>query len=98
VLDKTQQQAAMERIDRETKAGKRKWLIVMIAIIAVVTGISVGVFLWNMEYGPYALIFFIVGNAIAAKLCMAQVGKVLERQRAEREKLDTGGTFSRFDL
>lgn len=97
-MDKTQQQAAMERIDRETKKGKRKWLIIMIAIIAVVVGAAVGVSVWNLEYGTYALIFGIIGTAITAKLCMAQVGKVLERQRAEREKLDTGGKFSRFDL
>ena len=98
-MDKTQQQIAMEQIDQEAKKGKRKWFLIMFAIIAAVIGIAVGVCLiWGLECAPYALIFGIVGTAIAGKLCMAQVGKLLTRQRTEREKLDTGGKFSRFDL
>ena len=92
------QEAQMQKLEKEAKAAKRKWLLIMFLIMAAFIGIAVGVSLWEFKYAPYAFIFAIVTVAITGKLCMAQLGKVLEKQRNEREKLDTSGEFARFNL
>ena len=92
-----QQEEQMRRIDDEAKKGKRKWTLIMLVIVLVELGIAAGVAMIGMEYAPYALIFAIISVAITAKLCVAQMGKVLERQRSEREKMDTSGRFARFN-
>lgn len=87
----------MRQIDLDAKKGKQKWTVIMLIIMLVEIGISVGVAMLGMQYAPYALIFAIISVAITAKLCVAQMGKVLEHQRSEREKMDTSGSFARFN-
>lgn len=87
----------MRQIDLTAKKGKRKWIVIMLLIMVAVIGVAIGISCLGMQYAPYALIFAIIALAITAKLCVAQMGKVLERQRSEREKLDTSGSFARFN-
>ena len=95
----SKQEAQMLKIEQDTKKAKRKWVLIMLLIMAAFIGVSVGVsVIFGLKVAPYAFIFAIVTVAITGKLCMAQLGKVLEKQRNEREKLDTGGDFARFKL
>lgn len=89
----------MLEIDKKASRDKRKWLMIMILIMAaIITACVLVSVLGGLQLAPYALIFAIIAVAITAKLCVAQMGKVLERQRNEREKLDTNGSFSNFNF
>lgn len=88
----------MQEIDRRAAQDKRRWLIIMLLIIAAVLALTVTVSILSMQLLPYAFIFAIIAVAITVKLCVAQMGKVLEKQKSERQRLDDDGRFSRFDL
>lgn len=89
----------MLKIEQEARRGKRKWLLIMLAIMAVVIAASIVVsIVGGMQYAPYALIAAIIAVAITAKLCVDQMGKVMEWQKSEKSKLDSNGSFTGFNL
>lgn len=92
------QQKMMKEIDARAKKDKTRWTIIMIAIIAVILAAAAAVGLTNMKLLAYAFIFAIVAVTITVKLCVAQMGKILERQQSERRRVDNDTRASRFDL
>lgn len=97
--EQNRQEQQMEHIERQARQDRRRWLMIMIALMAVeiAAAVLVSVFA-GMKYAPYALIFAIIALAITAKLCVDQMGRVMQRQRTEKEKLDNNGSFSGFRL
>lgn len=94
-----QQEEKMLKIEREARRGKQKWLFIMLGIMAVVIAAAVLVsVVGGLQYATYAFIAAIILLAITAKLCVAQMGKVLERQHSEKQKLDGDGSFGGFHL
>lgn len=93
------QERQMQEIERRARQGKRRWLLIMLAIMAALVAAAVLVCVFGgMQCAPYAIIFVVIALAITAKLCVGQMGKVMERQRTEKENLDGDGRFSHFQL
>lgn len=93
------QEEKMQQIEKRARRDRARWVGIMVGLMAAEIAAAVLVSVWGgMKYAPYAFIFAIIAVAIAAKLCVDQMGKVMQRQRVEKDKLDNEGTFSRFQL
>ena len=84
----------MLEIDARAKKDKKRWLLIMLAIMAAIIVIAVAlIFFIGLEAMVASIIGGVIGLAIAAKLCMAQIGKINERHRNDLNKLDNKGHY-----
>ena len=81
-------------IDKRAKSDKTRWFIIMFAIMAAIVGLAV---LAYVIFGTGALVAGLIGGiiglAITAKLCMAQIGRINDRYKADLNKLDNKGHY-----
>lgn len=81
-------------IDTAAQKDKTRWFIIMFAIMAAIVAAAVLAF---VIFGTGALIAGLIGGiiglAITAKLCMAQIGKINQRHKADLNKLDNKGHY-----
>ena len=82
------------KIDARAKKDKQRWLIIMLSImVAIVAIAAVLIAVIGLQAAVAGLIGGIIGLAITAKLCMAQIGKINERHRNDLNKLDNKGHY-----
>lgn len=81
-------------IDERAKKDKKRWLIIMLCIMAAIVGIAAALIaIIGLQAAVAGLIGGIIGLAITAKLCMAQIAKINERHRNDLNKLDNKGHY-----
>ncbi len=84
----------MLEIDARAKKDKQRWLIIMLCIMAAIVGAAaVLIAIIGLQAAVAGLIGGIIGLAITAKLCMAQIAKINERHRNDLNKLDNKGHY-----
>lgn len=80
-------------IDARAKKDKKRWLLIMAAIMLAIVAVAAVVAVVSLAAAPVALIAAIIGLAITAKLCMEQIAKVNERHKNDLNKLDNKGHY-----
>lgn len=81
-------------IDTRAKKDKQKWLFIMLGIMVAIVGVAATmIIVIGLQAAVAGLIGGIIGLAITAKLCMAQIGKINERHRNDLNKLDNKGHY-----
>ena len=81
-------------IDERAKKDKQNWLLIMLGIMVAIVGVAVAlIVIIGLQAAVAGLIGGIIGLAITAKLCMAQIGKINERHRNDLNKLDNKGHY-----
>ncbi len=81
-------------IDLRAKKDKKRWIIIMLCIMAGIVGVAaILIAIIGLQAAVAGLIGGIIGLAITAKLCMAQIGKINERHRNDLNKLDNKGHY-----
>ena len=84
----------MLEIDARAKKDKNRWLLIMLFIMAAIIGAAATLIaIFKLDAAVYAFIGLIIGLAITAKLCMAQIAKINERHRNDLNKLDNKGHY-----
>ena len=84
----------MLEIDARAKKDKKRWLLIMLAIMAAIIVVAVALIaIIGLQAMVASIIGGVIGLAIAAKLCMAQVAKINERHRNDLNKLDNKGHY-----
>ncbi len=84
----------IREIDVRAKKDKKRWIIIMLCIMAGIVGVAAALIaIIGLQAAVAGLIGGIIGLAITAKLCMAQVGKINERHRNDLNKLDNKGHY-----
>lgn len=84
----------IREIDMCAKKDKKRWIIIMLCIMAGIVGVAAALIaIIGLQAAVAGLIGGIIGLAITAKLCMAQVGKINERHRNDLNKLDNKGHY-----
>ncbi len=81
-------------IDACAKKDKNRWLAIMLCIMAAIIGVAMALIaIIGLQAAVAGLIGGIIGLAITAKLCMAQIAKINERHRNDLNKLDNKGHY-----
>lgn len=84
----------MLEIDARAKKDKNRWLLIMFIIMAAIIGVAVALIaIIGLQAMVAGIIGGVIGLAIAAKLCMAQIAKINERHRNDLNKLDNKGHY-----
>ena len=81
-------------IDARAKKDKQRWLFIMLGIMVAIIAVAAAMIaIIGLGAAVAGLIGGIIGLAITAKLCMAQIAKINERHRNELNKLDNKGHY-----
>lgn len=81
-------------IDARAKKDKQRWLFIMLGIMVAIVAVAAALIaIIGLQAAVAGLIGGIIGLAITAKLCMAQIGKINERHRNDLNKLDNKGHY-----
>ena len=84
----------LRAIDERAKSDKKKWLLIMLLIMAAIVGIVVAmIVIIGLGAAVAGFIGGVIGLAITAKLCMAQIAKINDRHRNDINKLDNKGHY-----